>query len=177
MFFKKPVNVNFITILAVVLLLVGLGAVSGCAAMSISDGVSAAGSKFQELLVQGGDTVSGWGTLFTGFAGLTGALLMIVCWTVAITMSVMAVLIFIPLLAARLVYRNTGGRLLAYRILMGIDYFLLTLLTLLFCSVWLEDILGAIFFLPFILVLIAIIVVNMVNTYSDRIKRDGRKAL
>lgn len=121
--------------------------------------------------------MSGWGTLFTGFAGLTGALLMIVCWTVAITMSVMAVLIFIPLLAARLVYRNTGGRLLAYRILMGIDYFLLTLLTLLFCSVWLEDILGAIFFLPFILVLIAIIVVNMVNTYSDRIKRDGRKAL
>ncbi len=47
---------------------------------------------------------------------------------------------------------------------------------LMLCSVWLEDILGAIFFLPFIFILIAIIVVNMANTYSDRIKgTEGRR--
>ncbi len=174
MFFKKPVNINFITVLIVVLLLIGLGVVSGCAAMSLSYDVSALGGKLPELWGQGDNPAAGWGVLLTGFAGLTVALVTLICWAVAITASVMAALIFIPILAARLVYRNTGGRLLAYRILMGIDYFLLTLLTLMLSSVWLEDILGSIVFLPFILILAAIIAVNIINTYTDRIKRDGR---
>ena len=98
-------------------------------------------------------------------------MLVILCWTVAITLAVIAALLFIPLLTARLVYRNTGGRLLAYRIIMGVEYFFLSLFALLLLVMTVGNVLSAIILIPFSLIMIAIIAVNMVNTYSDRIKR------
>ena len=168
MFFKRPVNINFITILAVVIFLAVCAVASGCAAMNISEEVNTVGHQFSDLRASADD---GWGIVITGFAGLTGVMLVILCWTAAITLAVIAVLLFIPLLAARLVYRNTGGRLLAYRIIMGVEYFLLSLFALLLLVMVVGNVLSAIIRLPFSLMIIAITAVNMVNTYSDRIKR------
>lgn len=172
MFFKRPVNINFITILAVVILLAGLAVAGVSAAMDLMNGVSAVGNEFLDLWRSGDDNVAaGWGMLITGFAGLTGALLVILCWTAVITLAVIAVLLFIPLLIARLVYRNTGGRLLAYRIIMGVEYFFLSLFVLLLLGLMMGNVLSAVVLLPFSLIVIAIIATNMMNTYSDRIKR------
>lgn len=172
MFFKRPVNINFITILAVVILLAGLAVASGCAAMSISDEVNTVGHQFNDLRAGGDDNVvGGWGILITGVAGLTGAILVVLCWTVAITLAVIAALLFIPLLTARLIYRNTGGRLLAYRIIMGVEYFFLSLFALMLLGMAVGNVLSVFILLPFSLIIIAITAVNMVNTYSDRIKR------
>ena len=168
MFFKRPVNINFITILAVVIFLAVCAVASGCAALNISEGVNAVGNQFNDLRAS---TDDGWGIVITGFAGLTGVMLVILCWTVAITLAVIAALLFIPLLTARLVYRNTGGRLLAYRIIMGVEYFFLSLFALLLLVMTVGNVLSAIILIPFSLIMIAIIAVNMVNTYSDRIKR------
>lgn len=168
MFFKRPVNINFITILAVVILLAVFAVASGCAAMSISDEVNTVGHQFNDLRVSADD---GWGIVITGFAGLTGAILVVLCWTVAITLAVIAALLFIPLLTARLVYRNTGGRLLAYRIIMGVEYFFLSLFVMMLLGMVAGNVLSVVILLPFSLIIIAIIVLNMVNTYSDRIKR------
>ncbi len=168
MFFKRPVNINFITILAVVIFLAVFAAASGCAAMSISDEVNTVGNQFNDLRASRDD---GWGILLTGFAGLTGAILVVLCWAVAITLAVIAALLFIPLLTARLVYRNTGGRLLAYRIIMGVEYFFLSLFALMLLGMMAGNVLSAVILLPLSLIIIAITAVNMVNTYSDRIKR------
>ena len=168
MFFKRPVNINFITILAVVIFLVVFAVASGCAAMSIADEVNTVGNQFNDLRAS---TDDGWGIVITGFAGLTGVMLVILCWTVAITLAVIAAILFIPLLTARLVYRNTGGRLLAYRIIMGVEYFFLSLFALLLLGMAVGNVLSVVILLPFSLIISAIIVLNMVNTYSDRIKR------
>ncbi|MBD5536016.1 MAG: hypothetical protein HDQ99_10230 [Lachnospiraceae bacterium] len=168
MFFKRPVNINFITILAVVIFLAVCAVASGCAAFNISEGVNTVGNQFNDLRAS---TDDGWGIVITGFTGLTGVMLVIVCWTAAITLAVIAALLFIPLLTARLVYRSTGGRLLAYRIIMGVEYFFLSLFALLLLVMAVGNVLSAIILLPFSLIMIAIITVNMVNTYSDRIKR------
>lgn len=172
MFFKRPVNINFITILMVVIVLAGLSAVSVGVAMNLTDGLSAVGNEFNELRAGGDDNaVAGWGILITGFAGLTGAILVVLCWIVAITLAVIAVLLFIPLLIARLVYKNTGGRLLAYRIIMGVEYFFLSLFALLVFGLMAVNVLSAVILLPLLNIIIAIIATNMVNTYTDRIKR------
>lgn len=169
-FWKKPVNVNFMTILMVVLLLIGLAVACGSVAMRTAGEVGAIGREFNSLRMQGGDGVTGWGALLTGFIGLTGAAVVILCWTVAIVLAVTAAFLFLPLLIARLVYRNTGGRLLAYRIIMGVEYVFLSLFVLLLLGMMAGTVMSVIILLPLVLIIIAIIAVNMVNTYSDRIK-------
>lgn len=172
MFFKRPVNINFITILAVVILLAGLAVAGVSAAMDLTNGVSAVGNEFLDLWRnEDYNEADVWGMLITGFAGLTGALLVVVCWTAAITLAIIAALLFLPLLIARLVYKNTGGRLLAYRIIMGVEYFFLSLFVLLLLGMMIGNVLSVVVLLPFSLIIIAIIVTNMMNTYSDRIKR------
>lgn len=172
MFFKRPVNINFITILAVVILLAGLAVAGVSAAMDLTNGVSTVGNEFLDLWRnEDYNEADVWGMLITGFAGLTGALFVVVCWTAAITLSIIAALLFIPLLIARLVYKNTGGRLLAYRIIMGVEYFFLSLFVLLLLGMMMGNVLSVVVLLPFSLIIIAIIVTNMMNTYSDRIKR------
>lgn len=56
--------------------------------------------------------------------------------------------LFILLLIARLIYRNTGGRLLAYRIIMGVEYVFLSLLILLLFSMMTGSLTSIVYLLP-----------------------------
>lgn len=170
MFFKRPVNVNFITILPIVILLGVLAGLSGMAAVSVAEEVGVVSGKIGSM--RGNvDDVTGWGILILGLAGAISSALVVLCWVAAITLLVIALLLFIPLLAARLVYRNRGGRLLAYRIIMGVEYVFLSLFILLLISLMADVVISAVILLPCILLVGAALVVNIVNTYSDRIKR------
>ena len=52
----------------------------GSVAMRTAGEVGAIGREFNSLRMQGGDGVTGWGALLTGFIGLTGAAGGIFCW-------------------------------------------------------------------------------------------------
>lgn len=54
---------------------------------------------------------------------------------------------------------------------MGVEYFFLSLFVLLLLGMMMGNVLSAAVLLPFSLIVIAIIATNMMNTYSDRIKR------
>lgn len=169
-FLKKPVNVNFILILAVVILLAGLALASGIFAAGVGNEASAIGSQIEDMRAGEIDDVTGSGILLLGAVSSPVILVSAFGWILAVVLFMMALFLFIPLVTARLLYRDTGGRLLAYRIIMGITYVLLLPLPLLLFSlvgqsvpVTVSAVLGA-------LLVLAVIVVNVINTYSDRIK-------
>ena len=86
---------------------------------------------------------------------------------ILIIMVVYALLLFVIALAARLVYKDSGGRLLAYRIIMGIEYALQGIMeVLLIISITrlptIGNVLGAV-------ILGAEIIYGAINTYTPRI--------
>lgn len=169
MFWKRTVNANFVMILSVILLLCAVAGFFGFYAHSAQGYGGQYAESASNILDKGIDTVSGWGVIF----GTLGAAAMtIATGAFYLLMGLLlfyAIIMLILLIIARCVYRNEGGRLLAYRILMGIEYVLILLL------VW---IMWGIFnstysFLTLILSLIflALTIWSMVNTYSSRIRQ------
>lgn len=169
-FFKKPVNVNFISVLSIIILLAGLAVIFGIFAAGAGNESAAVGSAIDEMRAGEVGDVEGWGMLLMGAVGLTGVMVSAFCWFFAIIFFLMALFLFIPLLTARLLYSNAGGRLLAYRIIMGITYLLmLPLLMLLFSFIGMSVSI-TVFAILGVLLLLVVLGLNVINTYSNRIK-------
>lgn len=77
-----------------------------------------------------------------------------------------AFIVFFPALLARLLYKKSDGRILAYRMIMGIDYVIITAIALVMLG---GTELSAFWLIP--LGMLAIVVCGAINTYSERIKR------
>lgn len=169
MFWKKPVNVNFVTVLLVsILLLVGV-VLCGSALIQLQT-ASQGMADYIESTEAG--PVSGWGIIGAGIGWGFTALAQAVVLMALLVILFFFCLLTIPLVIARCIYRKEGSRLLAYRILMGFVYVILagmTVFTGFFLREYPEEMLVGI---PVILGLLAILGINVVNTYSGRIKRD-----
>ncbi|MBQ3512326.1 MAG: hypothetical protein IJA32_00805 [Lachnospiraceae bacterium] len=125
----KKANINFILAMVVVV-----------AVLLISFTVWRAVSKADKELEQiessinekrQGDEigdVEGYGIIMESFGYLIGGLGVIALKLALIFLTGYAALLFLVALIARLVYKNSGGRLLAYRIMMGIEYALQALM-------------------------------------------------
>lgn len=162
-------NINFITILIVVLLLFVVAGLCGKASSDYQDAASQAHGYAADIREKGVDTVSGWGVIFGELGAGTMMLASGIMFLVMITLLVIAFAALVPLVIARCVYKNHGGRLLAYRILMGVVYAVLLILIISIFSIFTSS--PSVLMLIILFVLSGITVWNMVNTYSGRIRR------
>lgn len=169
MFWKRPVNINFITMLTVVLLLFVVAGFCGKAGYDYQDVASQAHGDAADILENGVDTVSGWGVIFGELGAGTMMLASGIMFLVMFTLLVFAFAILVPLVIARCVYKNHGGRLLAYRILMGVVCAVMGILIISIFSFFTSS--PSVLLLFILFVLSGITVWNMVNTYSARIRR------
>lgn len=165
---KKRVNFNFISILLISAALL-IVAVALCF-MTLSSTSELTGTRETIKEIQQQDEigdVEGYALLASGGAYAMGALatgfMIVMCVLIAIA----AVVLFLPNLIARLVYAPSGGRLIAYRIIMGFEYALVVFFGLLCYS----------FFKPKLWIAIAscgycviITIIGCVNTYTARIR-------
>ena len=166
MFWKRPVNINLLTMLAAILLIFVFAAYLGFTAIFLQ---VAFPSSFFELdpEVVGEEAADAWAQIgemeefadmnLTEEADLASGVLFVVTLLLLGGAIIMLVLIII----ARCVYRSQDSGLLKYRILMGIAYALLAALA----------VMSATMFLPVTIILTVILMCNMVNTYSKRIVR------
>ncbi len=165
----RPVTFNFVsvTILAVLIMLAGiLGTLSLSSASTVkADIKTEIDETFENAGEDGIDDVEGYSLIFYGLGyGIAtigevfGAAIILLC-------GLGAFIIFFPALLARLLYKNSDGRILAYRIIMGIDYVIITAIALMMLggSALLTD-----WLIP--LGILAIVVCGIINTYSNRIR-------
>lgn len=160
MFWKRPVNVNFVMILIVILILCGIAGLMGLTAyITWGYGTEAAGES----------NISNWAT---SLATVSLATVIVVAWFMFILTALLfiyAAVMLALLIIARCVYRNQGGRLLAYRILMGIVYGMIFLLIIGMVFMFVTAVPLVVFTLT--LIFLSLTIYSMVNTYSARIKR------
>lgn len=169
MFWKRPVNVNFITMLAVVLLLfIGAG-FFGKIGSDYQDIANDAHRYAEDILEKGADTVSGWGVIFGEIGAGTVMLASGIMFLFMLFLLFFAFAMLVPLIIARCVYKNQGGRLLAHRILMGVVYAMSWILIFVLFSLFTSS--PSVLLFITLLVLSGITIWNMVNTYSARIRQ------
>lgn len=168
----KAVNINFILILSVVCLLVGAALIILGITLPVFAEINGLGNSIQNTVSSGSvDDVEGWGVIMSAFVYALGVGSVFIFVVMMILLFLYAFLLFVPALIARLVYQNSGGRLLAYRILTGFDCgFLLLGAFALFSLVSGEHLLISLLVIIAALAFIGIAVVCMVNTYSNRIE-------
>ena len=165
---KKAVNFNFISILIISVLLFVL-------ALAVQFYISPFQSELSDLKgtisdIQQQDEigdVEGYAFLFGGAAYAFGAFTTGITIAICVIVEVLAILLFIPNLIARIVYSANGGRLLAYRIIMGIEYAGVTVFSILL--IWLSWKNWAIC-IPCGGYCLAITIIGCIKTYTARIK-------
>lgn len=173
-FLEKQVNKNFmltLILVAILLLLVLRGVALEAGLSSSMNGIS---SEIEQMRGEDeiGD-VEGYAIIAYGIGyglGAVGWMFMVIC--LIIIPAVLAFFIFIFALIARLIYKETPGRILAYRIIMGFS-FLGQILMLWCCFSGL--IIGAgigLMSLVLGICTFAIIFMGMRGTYTKRLK-DG----
>lgn len=165
---KKAANFNFISILIISVILFILALTVQFHILPMQSGLSdlretMSGIQHQDEI---GD-VEGYAFLLSGAAYIFGAFTTGIIIAICVIVEFLAVLLFIPNLIARIVYSSDGGCLLAYRIIMGIEYAGITafslLLIWLFGKNWLICI-------PCGGYCLAVTVIGCINTYTARIK-------
>ncbi len=140
--FKKPVNFNFFSLLIAALSLVVL---------AVSAIISLKNNSLPDILI------------FDFFNDLTAGFY-IHCPLI------IASLIFVFALSARLIYSKTSKRLMAYRIIMGIGYAVTLTLSIIYSSLfWYEKDISFIMTVIFDIYVIGVSIVGIINTYSKRI--------
>lgn len=165
---KKAANFNFISILIISVVLFILALAVQFYILPMQNGLSDLRGTMSDIRQQDeiGD-VEGYAFLLSGAAYIFGAFTTGIIIAICVIVEILAILLFIPNLIARIVYSANGGRLLAYRIIMGIEYAGVTafsiLLILLFWKNWPICI-------PCGGYCLAISVIGCINTYTERIK-------
>ena len=156
---KRAVNFNFVTALVIAIVLVA-------AATLFYIGAWSAQKQLEQYELQG--DAQSFTTLIKGVGYVFGYILLGIIQVFSVLVAVIGGLLFLLNLAARLIHTPyDGGRLLAYRILMGIEYGIISILAILFiCFLWEQWYI----WLPCSGYCLAITVFGCINTYSDRIK-------
>lgn len=167
-FLRRPANQNLLLMLAVVLALAGTAGFFGMHANAIQQGAKQIWDSANELRQGEISDPEGWGILIQGMGAGLGVFGAAVLYFVALLAASAAVLLLALLLLAYFLVQKAPGHFLAYRILMGLAYgihlvFLCVLAS--FCqkeeSPWM--LLG-------IVLLAGILLVNLFNTYTGRIR-------
>lgn len=116
------------------------------------------------------DTIEGHGAIFSGGIMVLGVFAEIALIVVAFFVGGYAVLLIILAVIARVIFAPKGGRLLAYRILMGIEYVLQAFLVWLCVAFALDEtLLFMFFYLRIGIGVAAALIYSVINTYSKRI--------
>lgn len=156
---KKAVNFNFVTVLVISIVLVAVATIFFIGAWYDQ-------KQLDEYELQGAS--QSFMTLIEGVGYVFAYILLGLIQVFAVIVAVVGGLLFLLNLAARLVYMPyDGGRLIAYRILMGIEYGIIVILSILcICLLWEYWYV----WLPCSGYCLGITVMGCINTYSDRIK-------
>ena len=163
----KKVNINFILSLLIIIALFALAVFCLFLGGKLdAEVLETTGNNMQETM-QGGDIgdVEGYGLIAQGIGYGFAFLGYIVFIILAILIGGYAVLMLVFAAVARVIFSNE--RLLAYRILMGIEYFLQIALELFILTMLVDQF--AVWWLVTELLLVSITVYCMINTYSARI--------
>lgn len=160
----KKVTINFIMSMAVVALMLVCIVILGVASAKISDGCNSAKNEISATRQKDeiGD-VEGYGIAVNGIGYGFGALTGFVILVIEILIGGYALLLFVFAAIARAVFSKQGKGLIAYRVLMGIEYVLQGGLVL-FCI--------KVMSVPLMILaalVAAAIVYGSINTYTDRI--------
>lgn len=175
-FIKSQVNKNFIltlTLVAILLLLI----ISGVALVEvINSEINGVQSEIESLQEQDeiGD-VEGYGIIANGIGYVFGVIGMIgVVMYLIVIPAILALYIFIFALIARLIYKETPGRILAYRILMGFS-FSGQIIMLLCCLLCMQSI-GWVTLISLVIgvYIFWVLFMGMRGTYTDRINNNGK---
>lgn len=167
----RPVTFNFVsvTVLAALIMLVGMLCVFALGSTSTTK--TDIKADIEETYENAGDEglgdVEGYGVIINGLAYGFLAMGEIIVAAIAILCGFGAFIIFFPALLARLLYKDSDGRILAYRIIMGIDYGIITAMAIGVLSM--QEELSTAWLIP--LGMLVIVVCGIINTYSERIRR------
>lgn len=166
---KRPQNMNFLIFTAMALILIFFALYWNNTLNRLDSGMEETAGWIDKAMEDGVDDVEGYGIIFAsaGYAlGATGIVLMMVL--MVFFPLIFAVPILIHAILLRLIYKSDSkGRILCYRIFMGIGCALIV-----FAFAFFVQILAAIKLLTAILfsvVIIGGVIVCIVNTFSKRI--------
>lgn len=173
---KKVLNFNFITvtILAVMLVLTAV-----FAWMNLSDISTEVNNNISEMYDPNDDgeidDVEGWGFIFggsvLGLASLSVGFVKIV--SVLVT-GFFVIFIMVPAIIAKFIYRAEKGRILAYRILMGVSYACMGMLAsslgnwIFSGGMTVNTVVSAVL----LLYTVAVLILGIRNTYTKRIRSE-----
>lgn len=165
---KKRANFNFLSILLISVVLLILAAVLCFLTFSATDELTGTREKIEGILQQDeiGD-VEGYALLASGGAYAIGAFATGFMIVMCVLIVIAAVALFLPNLIARLVYAPAGGRLIAYRIIMGFEYAFVILFGLLCGSLFKSKLWIAMLSCGYC---VMITIIGCINTYTARIK-------
>ena len=165
---KKKVNINLILALVLVAGLLMIPITMGIVVNEVSGGLDLLGEDMSKAYADGQiDTVEGHGRIVEGAVYGFGVFSVTALIVVIFMVGGYAGLLFIFAVLARLVFAKTGGRLLAYRILMGIEYVLQAGIVVFLISILSEGF--DIMFLILALMITAGLIYSGINTYTKRI--------
>lgn len=165
---KKKVNINLILALVLVAGLLMIPIALGMIVNDMSGELNELGEEMSTAFEDGEiDTVEGHGLILEGagygLGAFAGTMLIIIIFMVG----GYAGLLFVFAVMARLIFAKEGGRLLAYRILMGVEYVLQAGIVVFLVSMLLEGF--DIVFLLMTLMVLAGLIYSARNTYTKRI--------
>lgn len=167
----KKVTQNFIISLTMAAAILVLTLVLGIFLSVYGNGLEGMGEDINTIFEDGEvDTVEGHGAIFEGSILFVGAFVGAVVLVLVILMGGYAFLLILFAVVARVVFAPRGGRLLSYRILMGIEYVLQAGVVFFLITILLEETgLSFIIVLAITAAVVAGLVYSAVNTYSNRI--------
>lgn len=171
---KRPVNMNFIMLLSLVVLLFGIAFTFLGVLNTMDEELFGISQEMDEIRSEGDvEDVDGFALSVLGMTYVMGWFASMGLWLVLVACPIaLAILIFLLALVARLIYSGEGGRLLVYRIIMTLDYMIVGALVIFMGSLFTME---QGMMLPLLVVvaiayLVAILFLGIRNTYSARIK-------
>lgn len=166
----KKVNINFLLAMIITIVIAVVAGTCVVGAIIVGDAVKENVQEMEKerLTDDEIDDVEGYGYIINYFGAGASGLFTIGLWIIAVIAILYALLLFVFSLVARLVFADSKGRLLAYRILMGIEYGLQSILAFGALTRMSFSRVGVIFG-GIASVLILAIVYSATNTYSEKI--------
>lgn len=113
------------------------------------------------------DDVGGYAVITSSVGYSFGVVIALIAGAVGILGIGYSIILIVFLIIARIVYGQSKGRIIAYRILMGVDYLLLSVAVVLITIGIVNSFSTIMFFIDLYLIIILIICIK--NTYTKRI--------
>lgn len=169
---KQIANYNFISIMIISIILIIFSGIIHSKLSSTTSKINKLQSGVQTIYEQtiASKDVEGYGPKIGRVASAIGSLGSTLVKILLIWIPIIiSILILAPAALARCIYSSSGGRLFAYRVIMGLDYFMLILLTYLFFKILFSGLIPSMFYTIllgiFILYMLIVIITGIRNTY------------